>query len=308
MSNEVAVTNKTELMVQIQSKLEGMLTEQIKAFPEGFNQTRFLQNCMAVLADTKDIEQCRPLSVVRTLIKGAYLDLDFFRKECYVVPFNNNIGTKDAPKWVKDAQFLTDYKGERKLCMKYGRGVKDIYAKLVQEGDLLEIKIEDGVQKLNFTPKQFNDGEIQGAFAVVLMDDGTTKIETMSKKELEGIRNNYSKIPNSPAYAKSLGEMYKKIVMRRVCKMVDLHFNTHEQESAYEDGGDAEFKQSPVVAPKVADPFLDDSKQTAVIHQDAEIVHTSVDPVLFKDMKAKFPQEDDWQIEVRVKEMTEGKK
>lgn len=295
MGNEVAVTGKKELVVQIGDKLQSMIAEQAGAFPKDFNETRFLQNCLAVLIDTKDIEKCKPMSVVRTMIKGAYLGLDFFRRECYAIPYGDALN------------FQTDYKGEIKLAKKYGKNIKDIYAKLVHEGDVLEIGVSSGHQVLNFTPKPFNDGPVIGVFAVVMFNDGTTKYETMSVKDVEDVRQKYSKAAHSPAWVKSWGEMAKKTVLRRLCKLIDLDFDNQEQQKAYDEGGDADISHKPApTVEKVDDPFK--KAEEAPSHAEAEIVETpkdefkSVDPVLFEEYKKKFKGEEDWQIEVRVKE------
>lgn len=295
MSNELVVSNKTELLNKISEKLSDMLKEQAGAFPRDFNGTRFLQNCIAVLADTKEIEKCKPMSIVRTMIKGAYLGLDFFRRECYAIPYGDQL------------TLMVDYKGEIKLAKKYGKNISDIYAKIVQEGDILEIGVQSGRQVLNFTPKAFNDGKIIGVFAVVVFNDGTSKYETMSVKDVEDVRQKYSKAANSPAWIKSWGEMAKKTVLRRLCKLIDLDFDNQEQQKAYEEGGDADLghKPSPVVE-KVDDPFK--KAEEAPKYTDAEIVEPkkdgfkSVDQILFDDMKSKHKDEEDWQIEVRVKE------
>ena len=86
------------------------------------------------------------------------------------------------------AEFQTDYKGEIKLAKKYSiNPVKDIYAKLVREGDDFEEYIKDGHQTINFKPKSFNNGEIIGAFAVCLFQDGGMIYEAMSKEEIEEV-------------------------------------------------------------------------------------------------------------------------
>lgn len=304
MANEVAVLKKTEMIEQIGLKLEEMIDSKLNAVPKGFNKTRFIQNSLSVLSDTKDIEKCRPMSVVRSLVKGAYLNLDFFRKECYVIVYNNNIGTKDKPEWVKDAQFQTDYKGEIKLCKKYGRGIKDIYAKIVQEGDDLSIGIDSGLQRLNFTPKPFNNGEIKGAFAVIIFDNGIIKYDTMSVKDIEDVRKNYSKSADGPSWVKSWAEMAKKTVLRRLCKLEDLDFENKYQVEAYEDGGDADFtkKALPSEKNKIINPFEEDVKVTGI--SNAEVVNTTPDPDadLKAALKKQFPNEEDWQIDVRIKE------
>ena len=245
MANEVATLPKKELVDQVEAKLTEMITARVDAFPKELNKTRFVQNCIAVLQDTKDIEKCKPGSIVRTMIKGAYLGLDFFRRECYAIPYGDVLN------------FQTDYKGEIKLAKKYGRNILDIYAKLFQEGDEFEIQINAGVQTLNFKPKPFNDGKVTGVFAVVLFKDGTMKYDTMSVKEVEDVRNKYSKAANSPGWVKSWGEMAKKTVLRRLCKLIDLDFDSPEQQRAYEDGGDAHIHQAADPKPKerVPDPF-----------------------------------------------------
>ena len=44
---------------------------------------------------------------------------------------------------------------------------------------------------------------------------------------------------------KSTGEMYKKTVLRRLCKLIDLSFDNIEQARAYDDGGDVTFENTP---------------------------------------------------------------
>ncbi|MBZ1328726.1 hypothetical protein FDG42_02975 [Clostridium botulinum] len=46
---------------------------------------------MTVLKDTKNIEKCNEVSVVRTMLKGAFLGLEFFNKECYAIPVYLNL-------------------------------------------------------------------------------------------------------------------------------------------------------------------------------------------------------------------------
>lgn len=280
---------------EVSSKLGGLLEKNVAALPKGFNQTRFLQNFLTVLNDTKDIEKCTPMSVARTAIKGAYLGLDFFRKECYAIVYGDQ------------CNFQTDYKGEIKLCKKYSREpIQDIYAKLVREGDDLQVRVENGKPIVNFNPNPFNDGKIIGAFAVVYYKNGSMIYDTMSVVEINDTREKYSKSANGPAWTKSWHEQAKKTVLRRLCKLVDLDFDYAEQDQAWEEGADAEFK-SPAADKKktpVADPFkdqddkkIDPPKNEA---QDAEIVDP--DAELRAALKKKYPTELEWQITARIKE------
>jgi len=205
---------------------------------------------MTVLQDTKDIDKCQPISVARTMLKGAFLGLDFFNRECYAIPYGGNL------------QFQTDYKGEIKLAKKYSfNSIKDIYAKIVREGDDFQESIEDGRQTINFKPLPFNNGEIIGAFAVCLFQDGSMLYETMTKQEIE----DFSKAKNSPAWVKTPGEMYKKTVLRRLCKLIELDFDSVETKKTYDETSEFEFGSA---NHEVSNFDKDDSN---IIEADAEI-------------------------------------
>jgi recombination protein RecT len=221
------------ILKSVHSNLNTLLESKADALPQDFNKTRFLQNSITVLQDTKGIEKCNALSVARTMLKGAFLGLDFLNKECYAIPYGNSL------------QFQTDYKGEIKLAKKYSiNPIKDIYAKLVRENDEFVEEIKDGQQIISFKPMAFNDGEIIGAFAVCYYQDGSMIYETMSKAEIEKTRKDYSKMPNGTSWVKSTGEMYKKTVLRRLCKNISLDFDNIEQKKAFDDGGDSEVKET----------------------------------------------------------------
>lgn len=235
---------KAMVLTESYNTLNKLITSKLDAMPKGFNQTRFLQNCMTVLQDTKNIENCQPLSIARTLLKGAFLGLDFFQKECYAIPYGNEL------------QFQTDYKGETKMAKKYSiRPIKDIYAKVVRNGDEFIEEIVSGQQVVDFKPIPFNDGEIIGAFAVVLYLDGGMEYETMTKKQIEDIRENFSRQKNGLMWTKVPEEAYKKTVLRRLTKKIEKDFSSIEQAETYNEASDFEFKTSEGI---ISNPFEDD--------------------------------------------------
>ena len=230
----MATQDKDYLLV-VHKGLNESLEKQVAALPERFNKQRFMQNCMTVLQDGQaDFSKCEANTVVRTLLKGAFLGLDFFNGECYAIPYGTS------------CQFQTDYKGEIKLAKRYSSTpIQDIYAKVVKEGDVFEEIIENGRQSINFRPNSFKAGEIIGAFAVVLYKDGSMIYDTMSKDEIEHTRQTFSKAANSKAWKEAYGEMCKKTVLRRICKLVDLNFDNAEQDMAFEDGSAFDVSDKP---------------------------------------------------------------
>ena len=241
MANEVAI--------KFSDKLTDKLISVESALPKDFNRERFVQNCLAVMNENPGLAKINPAQVIQGLCKGAYLGLDFMSRECYLIPYGNSV------------QFQTDYRGEIKFIKKYSiRKIKDIYAKVVREGDEFIEKITDGQPSIDFKPVVFNDSDIIGAFAVVLFQDGGLSYETMSVKDINSVRNNYSKASQSKAWKYSFDEMCKKTVLRRLAKHISTDFESVEAYSAWEDGSGMDFATptTPVNAPEeVIDVFED---------------------------------------------------
>ncbi len=227
-----------EYLNQIQEALMKQIAEKVGAMPEGFNKDRFILNCITLIRDMlKDKKKRENLngisadSIALCMIKGAFLGLDFLSGECYAIPYGGEMN------------FQTDYKGEIKVCKKHSiQPIKDIFAKIVREGDLYDEGVEDGKQKLVFKPLPFNNKKIIGAFAIVTYTDGSMLYESMSAEEIEEVRQNYSKAKDSDAWKKSSGEMYRKTVIRRLSKYIEKDFDKVEQLMAYDEGGGMEFQ------------------------------------------------------------------
>lgn len=244
--NEVATQNMQENTKPAAQKTFDMyLAEKLDsvndALPKDFNKQRFVQNAMALIHDKPELKSYNQNEVVMGLLKGAYLGLDFYSKECYLIPYGDQLN------------YQTDYRGAKKLAKKYSiRPIKDIYAKLVREGDEFEETIVNGEQGINFKPKPFNDGKIIGAFAVCLFTDGGLIYDAMSLADLENTRKS-SKASNSPAWKNFTGEMYKKTVLHRLCKHIELDFENPTQQTAFMAGMEIETDTEKIVEAEIAE-------------------------------------------------------
>lgn len=248
-AQQKAQMTQKEWELAIREGLSAELTNHAKALPGDFKRERFILNAITVIGDhANDFRNINRNSIVLCIAKGAYLGLDFLNGECYAIPYSGV------------ANFQTDYKGEIKLAKKYSRKkITDIYAKNVRKGDYFEEVITDGHQSVNFKPQPFSDEEIIGTFAVVLYEDGSMIYDTMSVKEIDHTRATYSKAKNSQAWKESAGEMYKKTVLRRLLKLVDLEFDTKEQIEAFSDGSMMEFEGSNRTSRRVMQSSANDS-------------------------------------------------
>lgn len=231
------VAEKQSFSVALTNKLDSVK----EALPQDFNKARFVQNSLALLNDNPALQKYNQQQIMAGLLKGAYLGLDFYSKECYLIPYGNQLN------------YQTDYRGAKKLAKKYSiRPIKDIYAKLVREGDEFEEVIVNGEQGINFKPKPFNDGKIIGAFAVCLYADGGMQYDTMSIADLENTRKS-SKASNSPAWKNFTGEMYKKTVLHRLCKHIELDFENPTQQNAFMAGMEIETDTEKIVEAEIVE-------------------------------------------------------
>lgn len=254
MAENTQVAEKKENNSNFSIVLADKLDSVSDALPKDFNKARFVQNALALVNENPNIAKYGQQKIMSGLLKGAYLGLDFYSKECYLVPYGN------------DLNYQTDYRGAKKLAKKYSiRPIKDIYAKLVHEGDLFEEKIVDGEQSFDFKPKPFNDGKIIGAFAVVLYTDGGMAYDTMSLADLENTRKS-SKASNSPAWKNFTGEMYKKTVLHRLCKHIELDFENPTQQNMFLSGMEIETDQQ-----KIAENEIEENANSVDFPEDVVV-------------------------------------
>lgn len=225
-----------ELSIVLASELErpGVMD----ALPQDFNRARFVQNCVALVQDKEDLARFPQAKLVPVLLKGAYLGLDFFNGECYAIPYGQQL------------QFQPSYKGLVKLAKRFSkRPLNDVYAHIVRDGDEFESGVEDGHEYVQFKPKPFNDAMIVGAFAVAEYTDGGIKVETMSKTQLDAAKR-MSKAQSGTAWKFFADEMYRKTVIRRLCKYIDLDMDANATQVLREDEAEVEVTE-------VDNPFVD---------------------------------------------------
>lgn len=235
------------------------------ALPRDFNKDRFVQNTLAVLNENPALLNVNRAEVMQGLLKGAYLGLDYAMKDCYLIPYG------------KTVQFQTSYRGEIKFVKRYSiRPIKDIYSKLIREGDVFKEQIINGQPTIQFEPQTLNKGEILGVFAVVNYEDGGLDYEVMTTDEVNDVRKKYSKQANGNAWAKSWGEMARKTCIRRLTKHIETDFESVEAMKSWEEGSDFDENKAtkPLVTEIVSDPF---AEKIEVIEEDGTITSEVVD-------------------------------
>lgn len=155
------------------------------------------------------------------------LTLNPAMKQCYLVPFKNIV--KPMPSYV----------GLQQLVIKSG-AVSHIRCQLVWEGDEVEMDLSDEENPIkNHKPYVMTGkekGEILFVYAVATLGNGAKLVEYMSRLDVLEIRSyseSYSravknKNTGSTIWEKHEGEMFRKTVVKRLCKRLPLTYNaTH---------------------------------------------------------------------------------
>jgi len=267
-----------EIIQSITNNLDATLNAVSDALPKDFNKARFLQNSIAVVKANPDLTKYNPTELLTCLVRASYLGLDFMNKECWLVPYNGHI------------TFQTGYKGDCKFVKKYSiRPLLDLKAEIVREKDELEYGITDNKPYLNFKPLPFNDGKVIGAFAIAYFKDGGVLYEVMNLDEINKVRKvSKAASSNSSPWSTWTEEMYKKTVLRRLCKAIETDFDSVEQREAWDSGSGVDFTKPE--SAEVHDPFAEDEKITNEIVIDTDSVNVvDVDemplPDAFREVK-----------------------
>lgn len=228
------------------------------ALPVNFNITRFVQNSIALLNGNESLIEFSKKygtdQIKNGLLRAAFQNLDALSGEIYLIPYGNTL------------TYMPSFRGMSKMVRRYStRKVKDIYSKVVREGDEFEEEIINGQPSLNFKAKPFNDGDIIGVFAVCLFEDGGMVYETMTKEEVEKCRK-ASKAKNSPAWSLYWSEMARKTVVRRLCKNITIDMDADAM-AMFNAGTEIETDPQ-----KIAEKEIEENANTEELFVDSSVV------------------------------------
>jgi len=257
-TTEVAVRQQNPMArfcSDLKTQLESRKTTLSDMVPAGIDANRYVRTALLFASKVDKIDSCTMSSVVRAIMQGAALGLDFSLQECYLIPYKS------------ECAFSADYKGLMRLAMQ-SPDVRDIQAHCVYESDVFEWEL-DKIPHHKCQPFSGNRGKIIGSYAYAVLKDGHVQCITMSIKEIEAARSQ-SRNPNSLMWSKFYSEGAKKVVLRRMMKTIPKS-TALSQALAVDDA--AEFPtEAPKIAPKrtAADRLLEkleDDKEEAIVDE-----------------------------------------
>ena len=203
------------LSKQLQKKCEYGLS-----FPDDYNVANALTGAYLVLKETTDksgkpiLETCSQVSIANALMDMCVLGLNVQRKQGYFIAYGGK------------CQFQRSYFGNITIARRFG--LKDIHAEVIYEGDNFVYHIEDGNKILDKHEQSIiniDNDKIIGAYAVVIMQDGTKMLEVMNMKQIkQSWQQGYGYKEGSGTHSKFADQMAKKTVINRALKQI---INTH---------------------------------------------------------------------------------
>ena len=203
------------LSKQLQKKCEYGLS-----FPDDYNVANALTGAYLILKETTDksgkpiLETCSQVSIANALMDMCVLGLNVQKKQGYFIAYGGK------------CQFQRSYFGNITIARRFG--LKDIHAEVIYEGDNFVYHIEDGnkvLDKHEQSITNIDNDKIIGAYAVVIMQDGTKMLEVMNMKQIkQSWQQGYGYKEGSGTHSKFADQMAKKTVINRALKQI---INTH---------------------------------------------------------------------------------
>lgn len=211
--------------------LTAQLNEKCKygmSFPDDYNLANSLMGAYLTLKETKDkngkplLETCSQTSIANSLMDMATLGLSVQKKQGYFIAYGGQ------------CQFQRSYFGNITIARRYG--LKEVNAQVIYEGDKFQYHIEDGIKILDKHEQDFmniDNNKIIGAYAVVIMQDGTKSLEVMNMNQIKhSWQQGYGYKEGSGTHSKFTDQMAKKTVINRALKgIINTHGDAFVQEA-----------------------------------------------------------------------------
>lgn len=223
-TKEVRKLEKFSTVADLKKVIAGNYQKQIENFfGDEKKALRFLSGVVSAVQRNPKLLECTPVSVINSFMTMAQLELmpSDVSGEAYVIPYNNK--KKEGNQWrtVMEAQFQLGYQGL--VTLFYRAGARSIVSEIVRDND----KFEYVNGNVTHAPDIFSDdrGDAKGAYCIVELHSGSKISKVMSKKEILGIGEKFSKsfkgdfTPWNESQDPQLW-MWRKTVLKQLAKLV----------------------------------------------------------------------------------------
>lgn len=202
--------------------------------PAGVSFEQFARAAATAMAQTPELADAEPKSVIQSLIRCATHGLIPDNREAALVTFREKGG-------VIKAQYIPMVDGVLKRARQSGQ-IAVIAAKAVFDGDAFDYWIDEQGEHISYRPTRTGRGEFSLAFAFAKLHSGELIVEVMPKEDIERVRA-ASKTGNSEfgPWVKWYDRMAVKSVLHRLARRLP---SASELVSMLESGDEFEFNRS----------------------------------------------------------------
>jgi recombination protein RecT len=188
------------------------------ALPPDYSAENALRSAWLILQDMKDranlpvLKTSTPDSIANSLFNMVVQGLNPAKRQCSFILYGDKLTMQ------------REYAGSIALARRYS-AMKNIYAGVIYKGDVFEYAIDTttGMKKITVHAQRMenlDDAKIIGAYAVVTFDDGSVNTEIMTMAQIQKSWEQGPTKGKSPAHNNFPGEMAKKTVINRACKLL----------------------------------------------------------------------------------------
>ena len=263
--------------------LSAQLQEKCKygmSFPEDYNLANSLMGAYLTLKETKDksgkplLETCSQTSIANSLMDMATLGLSVQKKQGYFIAYGGQ------------CQFQRSYFGNITIARRYG--LKEVNAQVIYEGDKFQYHIEDGIKILDKHEQDFmniDNNKIIGAYAVVIMQDGSKSLEVMNMNQIkQSWQQGYGYKEGSGTHSKFADQMAKKTVINRALKgIINTHGDAFVQEA---DEHTEDINPADKIAADVAYEIAENSNKEEFVIDEPPAIEEKPEPKTVADVTA----------------------
>ena len=204
---------------QVLAKINAFTRDGGLLLPENYSVANNMKSAWLVLQETTDrngkpaLEVCSKASIANALFDMVLQGLSVSKSQGYFIVYGNNL------------EFQRSYFGTVALAKRSGGIKTEPVANVIYDGDDFIYNIDPktghyAIVKHEQKLQNIDDNKITGAYAIVKLADGSTQVTIMTIAQIRAAWNQGATKGKSPAHQNFAGEMAKKTVIGRACKMI----------------------------------------------------------------------------------------
>jgi recombination protein RecT len=214
--NKSLTLSKESALNEVTAKIAALQKDTGITLPKNYSSANAINSAWLKLQDVLDreknsaLEVCTKNSIVESMYNMVLQGLSPAKDQCYFIVRGKKLTLMKS--------YLGNIAATKRL-----KGVKNVYANIIYDGDEFEyeIDLETGIKKITKHNQNFENidiDKIKGAYAVVVVEDGLNYVEVMSISQIRKAWNQGDMKGQSGAHKNFTDEMAKRTVINRACK------------------------------------------------------------------------------------------